>query len=409
MAILDSTALQQVLKVQYTQTKVNNLCYPESPFFAKVKKETDFGGKVEQVAFQFGSPQARGFAFGVGLGNMSTSAYDAVSIPRIKDYSFAQITGEMIDAASSDKFSLLNGLKREIDNAMYTCARSIANGLFSAGGGARGQIDVSTTLGSAVLKLKDPNSVVNFEKGMVLNLGSTDGTSGAKRAGTLTVASVDRDLGWITVTGNITAGIAAAASQDYIFQNGDFEATKQGLTGLPGWLPLVAPTAGDNFFGLDRSQDATRLAGLRFSSTAGGPIEETLIKCAARLVREGGKPDVVVMNPLDYANLVVALGSKVIIQDEKLPDATIGIRTLKLQGPKGPLDVICEANCPTGYFYMLTMSSWRFKTLLGAPRILNADGLQMARDATTDSYILRIGFYGNLMCDAPGWNAVGTL
>jgi hypothetical protein len=409
MAILDSTALQQVLKVQYTQTKVNNLCYPESPFFAKVKKETDFGGKVEQVAFQFGSPQARGFAFGVGLGNMSTSAYDAVSIPRIKDYSFAQITGEMIDAASSDKFSLLNGLKREIDNAMYTCARSIANGLFSAGGGARGQIDVSTTLGSAVLKLKDPNSVVNFEKGMVLNLGSTDGTSGAKRAGTLTVASVDRDLGWITVTGNITAGIAAAASQDYIFQNGDFEATKQGLTGLPGWLPLVAPTAGDNFFGLDRSQDATRLAGLRFSSTAGGPIEETLIKCAARLVRAGGKPDVVVMNPLDYANLVVALGSKVIIQDEKLPDATIGIRTLKLQGPKGPLDVICEANCPTGYFYMLTMSSWRFKTLLGAPRILNADGLQMARDATTDSYILRIGFYGNLMCDAPGWNAVGTL
>jgi hypothetical protein len=409
MAILDSTALQQVLKVQYTQTKVNNLCYPESPFFAKVKKETDFGGKVEQVAFLFGSPQARGFAFGVGLGNMSTSAYDAVSIPRIKDYSFAQITGEMIDAAASDKFSLLNGLKREIDNAMYTCARSIANGLFSAGGGARGQVDVSTALGTPQLQLKDINSVVNFEKGMVLNLGATDGTSGAKKAGTLVIASVNRDTGVITMTGNISAGVATAASQDFIFQNGDFEAVKQGLTGLPGWIPLVAPTAGDNFFGLDRSQDATRLAGLRFSSTAGGPIEETLIKCAARLVREGGKPDVVVMNPIDYANLVVALGSKVIIADEKLPDATVGIRTLKLQGPKGPLDVICEANCPTGYFYMLTMSSWRFKTLLGAPRILNADGLQMARDATTDSYILRIGFYGNLMCDAPGWNAVGTL
>lgn len=409
MAILDSTALQQVLKVQYTQTKVNNLAYPESPFFAKVKKETDFGGKLEQVAFQYGSPQGRGAAFAVGLGNMTASVYDAVSVTRVKDYAFAQITGEMIDAAASDKYSLLNGLKREIDNAIYTCARSIANGLFSTGGGARGQVDASTSLGTPNLVLKDINSVVNFEKNMVLNLGSTDGTTGAKRAGTLTILSVNRDTGVLTMTGNITAGVAAAASQDFIFQNGDFEATKTCITGLPGWIPTVAPVGGDNFFGLDRSSDATRLAGLRFSSTAGGPIEETLIKCAARLVREGGKPDVVVMNPIDYANLVVALGSKVVIEDTKLPDATIGIRELKLQGPKGPLSVVCEANCPTGFFYMLTMSSWRFKTLLGAPRILNADGLQMARDATTDSYILRIGYYGNLICDAPGWNAVGTL
>lgn len=409
MAVLDSTALQQVLKVQYTQTKVNNLCYPESPFFAKLKKTTDFGGKVEQVAFQYGSPQGRGAAFAVGLGNVTASVYDAVSITRAKDYAFAQITGEMIDAASKDQYSLLNGMKREIDNAIYTAARSIANSLFGAGGGARGQVDASTSLGTPNLVLKDINTVVNFEKNMVLNLAATDGTSGAKRTGTLTIIGVNRDTGVLTMSGNITAGVAAAASQDYIFQNGDFEATKSMLTGLAGWIPFVAPVGGDNFFGLDRSSDPTRLAGLRFSSTAGGPIEETLIKCAARLVREGGNPDFVIMNPLDYANLVVALGSKVIIQDEKLPDAQVGFRALKIQGPKQPMDVVCDINCPTGFFYMLTMKTWQFKSLLGAPRILNADGLTMARDATTDSYILRVGYYGNLICDAPGWNAVGTL
>jgi hypothetical protein len=413
MAILDATALQQVLKVQYTQAKVNNLCYPESPVFALMKKETDFGGKVEQVAFQFGSPQARGFAFGVGLGNMSTSLYDAVSVPRVKDYSFAQISGEMIDAAAKDQYSLLNGLKREIDNAMYTCARSIANGLFSAGGGARGQIASTTTLGSTTLQLADPNSVVNFEKNMVLNLSATDGTTGAKRTGTLTVVSVNRDTGALTLNANIST-VTGAALLDYVFQNGDFEATRQGITGLPGWLPLVAPVGGDNFFGLDRSQDPTRLAGVRWIASTpganpGGPIEETLIKCAARLKREGGKPDTVVLNPFDWANLVVAIGSKVVIADEKLPDAQVGVRTITLQGPSGPMKIVSEANCPTGTFFMLTMSTWRFKTLLGAPRILNADGLQMARDATTDSYILRIGYYGNILCDAPGWNAVGTL
>lgn len=409
MAVLDSTALAQVLKVQYTQNKVNNLSYPESTFFAKLKKETDFGGKVEQVAFQYGSPQGRGASFATGIGNITPSKYDAVSITRAKDYAFAQITGEMIDAASSDKYSLLNGLKREIDNAIYTCARSIAAALFGGGGGARGRIDASTTLGSAVLVLKDPNTVVNFEVGMVLNFASTDGTSGSKRSGTVTVLSIDRDAGTLTMTGNITAGIAAAASQDYIFQNGDFETTKSMLTGLAGWIPTTAPTSGDNFFGLDRSVDVTRLAGVRYSASAGGPIEETLVKASARLAREGGKPDTVLMHPYDAANLAVALGSKVVIANEKLPDADIGISMMKLHGSKGPMDVLTDANCPTGYAYMLTMSTWRFKTLLGAPRILNADGLQMARDATTDSYILRIGYYGNLICDAPGWNAVVTL
>lgn len=409
MAVLDSTALQQVLKIQYTQTKVNNLCYPESAFLAKLKKETDFGGKLEQVAFQYGSPQGRGAAFSVGLGNITASVYDAVSVTRAKDYAFAQITGEMIDGASKDQYSLLNAMKREIDNAFYTCARSIANALFGAGGGARGQLDATTTLGSTTIKLRDANTVVNFEKNMVLNLSGTDGTSGSKRAGTLTITAVDRDAGTLTVNANINVGVTSPTVNDFIFQNGDFETTKSMLTGLAGWIPSTAPVGGDNFFGLDRSADVTRLAGIRFTSTAGGPIEETLIKCAARLVREGGNPDFVIMNPLDYANLVVALGSKVIIQDEQLPDATVGFRTLKIQGPKRPMDVVCDVNCPTGQFYMLTMCTWRFKTLLGAPRILNADGLTMARDASTDSYILRIGYYGNLLCDAPGWNAVGTL
>ncbi len=409
MAVLDSTALAQILKVQYTQKKVNNLCYAESALFAKMRKTTNFGGKVEQVAFQYGSPQGRGAAFATGLANMTASVYDAVSVTRAKDYAFAQVTGEMVDAAKDGDYALLDGLKREIDNAFYTCARSIANSLFAAGGGARGRIGATTVLGSTLLVLSDPNSVVNFEKNMVLNLSATDGTTGAKKAGTLTVVSVDRDAGTLTLSGNISAGVATAALNDYIFQNGDFETTKSLPTGLAGWIPTVAPTPGDNFFGLDRSQDPVRLAGVRFSSTSGGPIEETLITAAARLVREGGKPDTVVMNPIDYANLVVALGSKVIIQSTQLPDADIGVQVLKLQGPKGPMDIICDANCPTGFAYMLTLSTWRFHSLKAAPRILNADGMDMIRDATTDSYILRIGYYGNILCDAPGWNAVITL
>lgn len=406
MAILDTTALAAVLKVQYTQPKVNNLCYPESPLFAKFKKRTDFYGKNKVVAFQYGSPQGRGAAFATGLANLTASTYDAVTVTRAKDYAFGEVQGEAVDAAKNDAGALLIALKKEIDNAFYTAGRSIANSLFQEGGGARGRIDATTTLASTTLVLKDRNSVVNFEKGMILNLGSTNGTTGAKRVGTLTVTAVDRDLGTLTLSGNITAGVAAAASQDYIFQNGDFESTRSLPTGIPGWVPRTAPTAGDNFFGLDRSSDPTRLAGVRYTTGAGGPIEETLIQCAARLAREGGKPDLAVINPMDYANLVIALGNKVIYDRlGSSEDPKFGFDYVRLIGPKGPITVLPDFNCPTGEGWMLTSSSWSFETLLAGPRILNLDGNDMRASATGDSYIFRIGYYGNFICDAPGWNA----
>lgn len=406
MAILDPTALSAVLKTQYTQSKVNNLCYPESPLWAKMSKKQNFFGKNKVVAFQYGNPQGRGANFAVGLGNMTASTYDAVTVTRAKDYAFGEVDGEAVDASKNDAGALLNGLKKEIDNAFYTVARSISNALFSAGGGARGRIKSTTTLASPTIILDDPNSVVNFEKKMVLNLSATDGTTGAKKVGTLTIIGVDRDAGTLTLSGNITAGVATAALNDFIFQNGDFEVVRSLPTGIPGWIPRVAPTPGDNFFGLDRSSDPVRLAGLRYTAGAGGPIEETLIQCAARLAREGGKPDVAVINPIDYANLVVALGSKVVY--DRLgsdSDPKFGFETVKLIGPKGPIMVLPDLNCPTGEGWMLTLNTWTFESLLGAPRILNLDGNDMRANATSDSYIFRIGYYGNFICEAPGWNA----
>lgn len=406
MAVLDQTALAAVLKTQYTQSKVNSLVYPESALFAKIKKRTDFVGANKVVAFHYGNPQGRGFDFASGLANMGTSAYAKVTVTRSKDYAFGQVTTEAAESAGNDAGALLNALKREIDNAFYTAGRSIAAQLFRNGGGARGRISSGSNVGTATITLENVNDVVNFEVGMVLNLALTDGTSGSKRVGTVTLTAVNRDTGELTASGNWSAGIAAAAAGDYIFQNGDFESTKSGLMGLAGWIPATAPTSGDSFFGLDRSVDPTRLAGLRYTANTGGPIEETLVKCAARLAREGASPDIAVLNPIDYGNLVVALGSKV-VYDRMLSsdEADIGFKTVQLMGAKGPISIISDLNCPSGAGWMLTSKVWSFETLKGAPRILNLDGNDMRASATADSYIFRVGYYGNLICEAPGLNA----
>ena len=406
MAILDLTAVDAVAKVQYTQSKVNNICYPESPVLAKIKKKNNFFGKTKHVAFKYGNPNGRGADFATGLANMSTSLYGAVDVVRKKDYCFAQLDGETIASCQNDAGALLNVVKEEFDGAFYTAARSLANSLFQTGGGSRGRIATSTTIGSPNLVLMDINTVVNFEKGMVLNLASTDGTSGAKRTGTLTILSVNRDTGTLVMTGNLTAGVAAVATGDYIFQNGDFEATRSLPTGIAGWIPKVAPTSGDNFFGLDRSVDVTRLAGLRVTAFSGGPIEETLIQAAARLKREGGKPDIVAMNPLDIATLVTALGNKVVYdRSGSIDNPEFGFQVPVLMGPSGPMKIVPEIAVGTGDAWMLTSSVWSFETAGGGPRILDEDGNTMRASATTDSYIARIGYYGNFICEAPAWNA----
>ena len=413
MASLNTTALNAVLKTQYTQKKVNLLTYERNPFYAAISKRQDFVGANKVVAIRNGTPQGRGAGtagFTAGLANMSASVYNKYTVTRISDYAFAQITTEAIRASKNDAGSLVDGLKREVDGAIYTCMRSLAIGMYGNSGGARGKISAASSVGTPTITLADITQVVNFEVGMVLNLSATDGTTGAKRVGTVTLIGVDRILGTLTASGNWTAGIAAAAAGDFIFQNGDFEATKSLLSGLGAWIPTTAPTGGDNFFGLDRSTDVTRLSGIRYSAGSGGPIEESLIDTAALVVREGGMPSHVFMNPLDYAALVKALGSKVLYDRAKsFDEPDIGFKAVSLMGPSGPISVIGDLNCPKGFAYMLQLDTWALESLGVAPGILDDDGNRILRDATTDSYIVRVGYFANMTCVAPGWNAVITL
>lgn len=413
MGVLDTTALNAVLKTQYTQHKVNLLTYKNNPLYAKMPKRTDFVGLNKVVAIRNGAPQGRGLGslgFTAGLANMSASVYNKFTVTRISDYAFGQVTTEAIRASKNDAGSLVDGLKKEVDGAIYTCMRSLAIGMFGNSGAKRGQISAASNVGTPTITLATITDVTNFEVGMILNVSATDGTSGAKRAGTVTLTGIDRVAGTLTASGNWTTGIAAAGALDFIFQNGDFEATKTGLSGLAAWLPLVAPVGGDNFFGLDRSSDVTRLSGIRDTTHAGGPIEETIIDVAALVVREGGNPDTVVLNPLDVAKFVKALSTKVIYDRSKsFDEPSVDFKSVKVMGPAGEIDVIGDINCPQGTGYMLQLDTWCLESLGAAPGILDDDGNRILRSATADSYIVRVGYFANMTCEAPGWNAVFSI
>jgi hypothetical protein len=259
------------------------------------------------------------------------------------------------------------------------------------------------------LQLTNPGDIVNYEKGMTLRVASTDGTSGALRTGSLTVDGLDRSAGTVHCTQNLSTGIAAIAQNDFIFQapatsTGDFGAW---LKGLNGWLPTTAPAVGggDNWFGVDRSADVVRLAGLRVTG-GGGPMEETIVQSSAILHREGAQTSHVFCNPLDWAKLVQSLGSRTVydrVTAFEQPD--IGFEAVSISTPTGKAMVVADLNCPQGQGFALQLDTWKLHSLGQAPGIVDDDGLMIFRSANSDDYEVRIAVYGNYGCEAPGYNA----
>ncbi len=400
---LDMTSFAAAIKEHYTSDMVENMVYQDNPLLAMMSKYEKFGGKNLPIPIIHGNPQGRSANFLKAQANKTSTVVKDFVLLRAKDYSLASIDNETMEATKGDANAFLDAATTEIDGAINSAARSLAIAMYGSGSGTIGQVDATTALASSLIQLKNVEDVTNFEVGMTLAVSATDGT-GSVRSGLLKISGIDRDLGTITTTQVLNTAIATIASQDFISVDGDYG---QKLKGLAAWLPTTAPAPGDNFFAVDRSADASRLAGIRFDGT-NSPIEEVVVKAASRLAREGGKPDYCFMSYSKYAELENALGSKIQYIDMKV-NAEIAFRGISINGPKGPIKVIPDQNCPQNKAYMLQTDVWKLYSLGKAPKILDTDGLKMLRDSNSDSVEIRVGYYAQIGCRAPGWNAVISL
>lgn len=372
------------------------MAYKDNPLMAMLPKMEDFGGKNLPIPIIYGNPQRRSATFTVAQSNQSSSRISDFTLTRASDYSFAAISNEVLEASKGNANAFMEAATTEIDGAINSATRSLAVALYGNGSGSIGQAVASTT--GTALQLKNAEDVTNFEVGMKLVFSTADG-GGVVKAGSVAVNGIDRDTGLLTVDAlSAIASGAGVVANDYVFQEGDYDLK---LKGLSAWLPATAPTA-TPFFGVDRSVDVTRLGGIRFDGSA-LPIEEALISAAARAAREGAKPDTTFMNYSKYADLEKALGSKVQYIDVKV-NPEIGFRGMSINGPRGPIKIVPDQNCPSDSAFMLQMDVWKLYSLGKAPKILDADGLKMLRQSAADGVEVRIGYYAQLGCRGPGFN-----
>lgn len=310
----------------------------------------------------------------------------------------------------------MDAAKLQMDGGFRNLTNNIAFELFADGTGVRGTIASATGTGPYVITLSNVQQIVNFEVGMSLvNATITAGSVAINAAGAIgVITAVDRANGIITVatatnTSWATAGNVLAVAGDLV-AGAISTSTMLGLSGLAAWLPRTSPTGTDSFWGVNRSVDPTRLAGLRYDASA-FTIEEGMTNALAFMNREGAKPDLAILDFASYAALVNSLGAKVQYVQAMHDEVEVAFDGIKFQSAYGPITVLADRSCPPLTAYILTMATWKMRSLGKVPHILEygMEGLQGLRVGNADALEIRIGYYGNLICSAPGWNCVVTL
>lgn len=397
----DQVAADAMLKQMYDAPAMVDLSYSDRPFFALVNKRGGEGGNGVKIPLAIATSQ--GFAPTVAQAQAVLAAQDieAFTVTPVVLLSVARISGLTLESSMTSKQAFARGAKMVVDAAVKRLANAVSSGLFRDGSGIIGQIGSES---SGVITLSNPADVVQFELNQALQNAST-ATPPVLGANTAYVVGVNRSAGTVSISstlGGSPATVAGFTGTNYLLTAGTFNLQ---IKGAAAWLTdqgLSTP-----YFGVVRSKDATRLAGVTFDGSALS-VKDALINALNLVAREGGKPDYCFMNFETYTQLAQDLQSNVIYTSLEGP-GKISFSGFRLQGPKGEVMVVPDRDCPPNVALLLQLDTWMLlHANEGEPVFLDDNGVgQVFR--TVESYDgreVRVKFYGNLACNAPGYNAI---
>lgn len=404
MAVTTST-IAYLLKKVYSSREVENAVYKDNPTLALLRKAGGFTGESHVHAIRHRDQLGRNVAFAtaqsLGQGAAGVSKGKQFVLTRQKNYQVYTLETEAILAGRDDKGSLLRTLTTEVDSALNNIGRDMAKSIFRDGAGDIGTCVSISGAGPYVAVVGD--AVTNFEVGMTIVAAASKLGALRNSGGGVVLTGVDRSAGTITMATNPDSIVA----NDFLFEKGDRAtgaiafADYLKIAGFEAWNPVAAPSASESFFGVDRSEDPTRLGGLRLDISTLNP-EEGLVTALSVLAREGGNPSHLISSFADVKNIHLTLGSKAVMEYVSVGD--VGFSSIRVTGPKGDVRVIADQNAPAAVGRLLTMGSWELKHLGDLFNMLDLDGASLSREASADRFEGRVAFYGNMLCYAPGQN-----
>jgi hypothetical protein len=406
---------------------MKNIVYADNPGLAFVPKNESpdgFAGKYIPVPLEYGNPQGRAHIFANAQNQQTASSAVSYFVYAIQDYQLVTITNLLMEQTKTNAGAFVDEASRTLDNGFRNLSNNMAFELFQGGTGSRGKIGPGgTSVSGTVLTftLADPNTVVQFEVGMTLQGTATDGGAALLGSGSTVLAAqvltVNRETGTITAqvvqdtySSTWPAGTFLQVYGDIGSGGAGTIAGMLGLSGFSAWVPASDPAPTDNYWGVNRSADPTRLAGIRYNA-ASQSISEGLTNALALANREGAKIDIIFIDYASYAALVNELGAKVQYVMLEHDEVEVAFEAIHFHSSRGKVPVVLDRSNPSVTAFCFTFDTWKLRTLGKAPHILTygMEGLEGLRVGNADALEIRIAYYGNLINSAPGWNMQVTL
>lgn len=412
---------------------MKDLVFDKNPYLAicpKDETEMGMGGKSFPVPVMYDTGAGRSANLGTAQTYQTAPQTVEFQVTRVSNYSVATLTNDFLRASAASIGAFMPAAELNVKSAFRNCSNDLAHDMYGDGSGVRGTYGLgSGSIAAGVIILDNLGMVYQFAVGMALNSFSISGqTPTISTGGNFGfVIAVDTGLGTITVSAS-QGGAAGtptgwSASFPYLGQVGDTNFVSNGLAssnmlklaGLGAWIPSVAPGGSDNFFGVNRSVSPTKLAGLRFAGGASESIQDALIDAVNQLAAqssEAGDPDYILINPVSYQTLVKQLTSQANYVNVKHDEIDISFKALVLPTANGEIAILQDRNCPSQTAYIITLKTWKLRSLGKVPQFLTFPGFydQLGFPVPgSDAVELRVGYYANLTCNAPGANAVVPL
>lgn len=387
-----------MLKQMYDVPAMVDLSYSDRPFFALVNKRGGEGGNGVKIPLAIATSQGFAPTIAQAQAVLASQDLEAFVVTPVVLLSVARISGLTLESSMSSKQAFARGAKMVIDAAVKRLANAVSSGLFRDGSGAIGTI---SSISTGLVTLTNAAEGVQFELNQAVQAVST---GGVLRAGTGYVIAVNRDAGTVTLANSLGGGAATPTgfvATDKLITAGTKDLQ---ISGLSRWLTTA--NLSTPFFGVNREKDNVRLAGIVYDGSALS-VKDAIVNAINRVAREGGKPDYCFMDFESYTQLSQDLQSNVIYTSLEGP-GKISFAGFRFQGPKGEVVVMPDRDCEPQTAYLCQMDSWMLlHANEGEPVFLDDNGVgQVFR--TVESYDgreVRVKFYGNLACNAPGYNA----
>jgi hypothetical protein len=272
-----------ILSRDYHPKKLISLALQKAPLTSYFPKSENGQGEIAVMRYHAWNAGGSGATVTQAMATETNDGYKKATFDWRLHYTSYALGNPAIKRSQGSE-QLVDVLQMGMKTTMARHGNNMESFMFGDGNGRLGQ---RASISGNVVTLTGANEAWNFQPGMEIIADDTiDGSS--PRVGSTTVTTVNKSANKLTLAN--AAAITSFADADYLFLKTQVGATAPGLAAI---IPPAAPTAGDNFGGLDRSIAPDELAGWRYSGASGARLTETAISALSA----GGRTSVASRTP----------------------------------------------------------------------------------------------------------------